>query len=298
MDNLDLNIENYELQDILNLFSISNDFTKYELKQCKKQVLMTHPDKSKLSKDYFLFFSSAYKILYQIFLFKQHNDIDDTIEYDTIIDQFIKDNTNKNKNIITFAKSKEFNTEFNKLFEKNNVKNDHDNKGYGDFLSSEIEDDLIQKLYSGVISPNDRLVHLEDIRKKNNALIVHQGVQNANDFNHHTNIDDSAPSLYSSELFSSLPYEDLKKAHTETLISVTSEDARKEQFSNINDIKQHRDSDLVKPLSIQQANRFLAEKSNLESSESTNRAYRLVRQNEIVLNMQKNVDSHFNRITY
>ena len=50
--NIDLNIDNYELDDILNLFKIDYDFNHDDLKRVKKYVLQTHPDKSKLSKEY------------------------------------------------------------------------------------------------------------------------------------------------------------------------------------------------------------------------------------------------------
>ena len=118
-----------------------------------------------------------------------------------------------------------------------------------------------------------------------------------NEYNNYTNISNDAPSHYSSELFSSLPYEDLKKAHTETLIPVTSEDARKEKFSNINDIQQHRASIDTRPLSLQQANRFLAEKATIDNQDTTNRAYRLARQNEMAIQMQNNFSAHFNRLS-
>ncbi len=54
--NIDLNIDNYELDDILNLFKIDYNFTHEDLKNVKKYVLKTHPDKSKLPKEYFFFF--------------------------------------------------------------------------------------------------------------------------------------------------------------------------------------------------------------------------------------------------
>ena len=56
MDDLDLNIENYNLRDLLNLFKVDHDFDKDNLKKAKRMVLMMHPDKSKLDKKYFLFF--------------------------------------------------------------------------------------------------------------------------------------------------------------------------------------------------------------------------------------------------
>jgi len=298
MDELDLDINNYELNDILNLFSITSNFTEEDLKKCKKQVLMTHPDKSRLSKEYFLFFSKAYKILYEIHTFKENSNRDTSIEYNDVVKHVSKKNdSEKNKSINNFIKSDNFNKEFNKLFEKNNVKSEHDRTGYGDFLKSDIEDNIINELYNGEVPQTERLQKLERLRERSRALIVKTDVQTTTAFASHTNICNSAPQQYSSEIFSSLPYEDLKKAHTETLIPVTSEDARKEQFSSIGDIQQHRHNTLGTPLSLQQANRFLAEKANIESRDATNRAYRLARQSEIASQIQKNFDSHFNRIT-
>ena len=54
--NIDLNIENYSLNEILQLFQLDYNFGENELKQAKRIVLKTHPDKSKLPKEYFLFY--------------------------------------------------------------------------------------------------------------------------------------------------------------------------------------------------------------------------------------------------
>ena len=67
MDSLDLDLDNYELPDLLNLFKLDYNFKTEDLKQAKRMVLMTHPDKSQLPKEYFLFFSKAYKIIYSIY---------------------------------------------------------------------------------------------------------------------------------------------------------------------------------------------------------------------------------------
>jgi len=45
--NLDVNM--YSLKEILELFHLDYDISVEDLKQAKKQVLSTHPDKSKLS---------------------------------------------------------------------------------------------------------------------------------------------------------------------------------------------------------------------------------------------------------
>ena len=68
---LDLDISNYELKDIYNLFNIKNNsLTTEAMKDAKHIVLKMHPDKSKLDSKYFLFFSAAYKKLYSIYEFQ------------------------------------------------------------------------------------------------------------------------------------------------------------------------------------------------------------------------------------
>ena len=71
MENLDLDIDNYDYEDILNLFKLNINFQEYDLKNAKKQLLNMHPDKSGLDKKYFLFFSAAYKMLYRIYQFRE-----------------------------------------------------------------------------------------------------------------------------------------------------------------------------------------------------------------------------------
>ena len=69
MEALDLDIENYDLEDILNLFKLTYHFDEGELKGAYRIVLKTHPDKSGLEKDVFLFFKQAYSVLKKIYYF-------------------------------------------------------------------------------------------------------------------------------------------------------------------------------------------------------------------------------------
>lgn len=61
MEDIDLEIRNYELTDILNLFKIPLLFNEKHLKQAKITVLQMHPDKSHLPKEYFLFLQRRIK---------------------------------------------------------------------------------------------------------------------------------------------------------------------------------------------------------------------------------------------
>ena len=73
MEFLDLDINNYNLRDILKLFKIPEDFDENDLKIAKQIVLKMHPDKSRLDSKYFLFYSQAYKVLYSIHIFKNNS---------------------------------------------------------------------------------------------------------------------------------------------------------------------------------------------------------------------------------
>lgn len=69
--NLDLDIRNYNLEDITNLFKIPIVFTESDLRAAKLMVLHTHPDKSKLPKEYFLFLRALIKYCIKYSRFEQ-----------------------------------------------------------------------------------------------------------------------------------------------------------------------------------------------------------------------------------
>ena len=61
MDNLDLNLNHYSIDDILNLYNLDYNFNKNDLKTIKKKVISLHPDKSGLNQKYFIFFKKHMK---------------------------------------------------------------------------------------------------------------------------------------------------------------------------------------------------------------------------------------------
>ena len=64
--NLELSM--YSLKDLLQLFKIETyNPTHDEMIAAKKQVLMTHPDKSKLPSEYFLFYKKAFDIVVKFY---------------------------------------------------------------------------------------------------------------------------------------------------------------------------------------------------------------------------------------
>jgi hypothetical protein len=92
-------------------------------------VMQTHPDKSKLPKDYFLFFSSAFKIVHGIHQFRGKSKCPKGTAY--ILDEKDK---GKEKIFNELTKNKNFNKIFNELFEKNKIAQEDVDTGYGEWL--------------------------------------------------------------------------------------------------------------------------------------------------------------------
>ena len=80
LKDIDLDITNYNYEDLLRLFTMPYDFDENDLKRAKKVVLKMHPDKSHLSPEYFLFFSKAYKTIYSIYEFKNKTQKSEKLE--------------------------------------------------------------------------------------------------------------------------------------------------------------------------------------------------------------------------
>jgi len=91
-----------------------------------------------------------------------------------------------------------------------------------------------------------------------------------------------APEEYSSDLFSGLAYQDLRRAHVETVIPVTDEDYKNvKKFATVNEYLSFRNKQDVAPLSEAQAMDYLNKKNSLEDTQASKRAYDLAKQTEL-----------------
>jgi len=289
MDNIDLDIDNYELDDILNLFQLPTDFGLEELKMAKRIVRKTHPDKSKLKPEVFIFFLKAYKVVYYLYEFRNRGDQAE-FNYKEIIEQ-----TKNPENEVTINKLKnhnDFNKVFNKLFESNKMKNKFNETGYGEWFKS--EEDMCNKKVSSQREMNDYILQQKE---KSRALVKHQNIETIGTTSGY-DLTCDRPDTYSSDIFSKLNYEDLKKAHQETLIPITERDFNeREKYKSVTHLQQSRTSQDTTPLSLSQAKQFLADKKQTGDSINTSRAFKLARQAEQANNIQKNIMQQFNQLT-
>jgi hypothetical protein len=282
---MDLDITNYDYEDILKLFNVSNQFNEEDLKNAKKQVLSSHPDKSGLDKSYFLFFSSAYKILFNIYNFRtKHSSLTNFNNYNENYNTE-KDEINASliHKITNNKSSAEFNSWFNEQFESFKITNDYDNNGYGDWLTKN------EPATEDVVKCKDLNSMNKLIEEKKQILRTHNLVKKRDicEFNNtnYCDLTNSKPEDYSSGLFSKFQYEDLKKAHEESLIPVTNEDIIS-NYSSLEDIRNKRASQVIGPMKQDEATNYLNKSKEDENNISTARAYSLFKQDE--LNKQKN----------
>lgn len=268
MENVELDIEKYDLVDLLNLFKLDYDFDKEDLKQAKKIALMTHPDKSGLDKKYFLFFSSAYKAIYEIYQFR-HKIKSQSTEY-----KALKDDSPEHKNFLKYIEDKKnFNKWFNKMFEETVVKDEYSNAGYGDWLISNDDVDNSSTTMENMANT------FEKKKRELRAIIPHNDFGEINNSNL-CELTNSRPESYSSDMFSKLQFEDLKKAHTETVVPVSIDDYNnKRKYKNVNELQQERTIQIRGSLpSHQEHEEQLKDQQRIQSKNDTERAYKLIKQ--------------------
>lgn len=274
--NIDLNIENYSLNEILQLFQLDYNFGEQELKQAKKIVLKTHPDKCKLPKEYFLFYSKAYKMLYRIFEFrdkvKQSND---NPSYDSNIDKTSQESYHKMIN--SMNSKQEFHVWFNALFEKYYI--NEDDNGYGNWLKS--DEDIINSKISNQNEMHNHIHKIKSQKREEYAMQKHSGIQEQtlNLSCGSSNLDKSNDHYYSTST-QQLNGNDLKEAFQMSVIPVTDEDYQnRKHFQNVQQIQHYRKQN-INPMNEAQAKQYFIEKSQTETNQANNIAYKLMKQAE------------------
>jgi hypothetical protein len=364
------------LPDILSLFNLPTLFNEDDLKRAKLAVLKTHPDKSQLPKEYFLFFTKAYRIVHQIYTIRHpatdehytqraertprssavpslrcvgkdtlsapYTPIDaataaasaakSIVDYNRLMraeghradadDEYSQGTHERMKRRLDemmtgtgtgaasgAAKVSEFNKWFNEKFEQYRLKDDEAETGYeawfrGNDADDAAGDDAIGGDDSG--SWADKVARLnqrkQELRNKY-ALVERQELEYAGGgggAGSGYDLTRERPQEYSSGIFGNLRYEDLRKAHTETVVPVTEEDYYKtRRFNSINELQTFRDQsrrDLYKQTSKQEQERIYAQTKMRQEEEDTRRAFILAKQDEISRDIHKKLYSDIFRL--
>jgi len=269
MDNHDLNLENYDLDDLLELFGLNYHFDEKGLKKARFMCYKTHPDKSKLPKEYFHFYLKAYKMIDKVYYYRQKRK--------SMTTEYITDEVEADKKTLEMIQTnkKDFNKWFNDAFNKVKIKDNIQDTGYEDWFRS--KDDTIKRDNVG-LADFDKAFYNEKINCK--ALIKRTGIVEMGGSSGYDLVRDK-PQEYSSTIFSKLSYEDLKKAHTETVIPITKDDFdRVPKFADLNSYKKHRDTTKTEPMSVEEARQYMAMKAEKDGKDNVKRAFKILKQDE------------------
>jgi len=249
----------YKFQEILQLFELtSGNITEEDMKRCKHTVLMTHPDKSRLPPEYFLFYKKAFDIISEFYKSQSKTSqsvIFENAQYTTLNPNNWDKNTHRKigENIQKMDKD-EFNQKFNHLFDQNMDKKPDPEKNNW-FKSTESQYEI----------PPDKNINraFEHMKGQNSGLVAYRGVQNMNsstrvaagnlydDDDDENGADANGSTQYiSSDPFSKLKYDDLRKVHKDqSVLSVGERDyAKMRKYSNIEQLQQERNTGDMNPL--------------------------------------------------
>jgi hypothetical protein len=252
----------YKLNEILDLFGLSYDISMDDLKRAKKVVLMTHPDKSRLRPEYFLFYKKAFDIVVQFYenQTKQNRQVPkEEMKYQTMNPNgYDKNSSNKIKNTINEMPTNEFQKRFNELFEENMSSKLDVSKN--DWFT---KDDNIYKVPENVNSKNIGQVFQRFKDENTNvALAKYRGVENINTQSGSGYYDEEDNDRYvACDVFSKLKFDDLRKVHKDqTIFAVSENDYQKvPQFSSVDHYVRERNNQSMTPLEKEQAELMLSE---------------------------------------
>ena len=274
-----LNIQSYSLPELLSLFDIqaAHQISQEDIKRAKKKVLMLHPDKSRLTPEYFLFYKKAFDAVVQIYNSqnRQNQVIDEnTIKYRPQNNEDHNKSTAQqiNKNISQMS-SGDFNNKFNNLFESNQMSNKPDPRRNEWFTSENAAINIPEK--SSISSKN--MGQAFDQIKQNNSssgLIRYRGVQDMYSGNSGSGLyddlgdneqDAESATYITSDPFSKLKYDDLRKVHKdETVFAVSESDFDKmPKYQSVDHFNRERGKQSLDPLSKDQAQQMLSEQERL-----------------------------------
>jgi hypothetical protein len=255
----------YKFNEILELFNLSYNFGIEDLKRAKMIVLKTHPDKSGLPSDYFLFYKKAFDILIDYFKSREKTEVV-VPQTNPIYNSCLGTDTNTSvekqvSSTIQKMEKDEFSRKFNQLFEKNmQKKNNEKNK----WFSNETPEYDIPKTNSvyGIG------MAMETIKQSSNAMSLYRGVEDLV-------IKSTGSSLYdeeeedgyvTSDPFSKLKFDDLRKVHKDqTVFAVSERDYQScKTYTSHDELRQARGSQVLTPMEKREAERILREKEQVQ----------------------------------
>lgn len=291
-----LTIESYTLDELLGLFDIkSYDISTEDLKRAKKRVLMLHPDKSRLGPEYFLFYKKAFDIVVQFYenRNKQSQQItEDTVKYKPIHSQNKGTSEQVIKTIDKMSKT-DFHNKFNELFETNDMAKRPDPKRNEWFQNQGADYDAP----TGVSAKNMG-DFFDTVKQKSAALTQYRGVETlvSGSCGAGNLYDDVESDVYvTSDPFSKLKFDDLRKVHKDQTVFAVSESdfGKMPKYSSVDHYNRERSKHNYDPMAKVEAQRILEEKEKMTRDLMMKKEYQALQQARVYEEKNKSILSTF-----
>jgi hypothetical protein len=287
-----LDIQSYSFYEILDLFQLEADnVTMEHLKRAKKKVLMMHPDKSNLPKEYFLFYKKAFDVVVRMYenVQKVSQRVEETgyFPHETETDDVVSKQFQKTIGKIS---QKTFQHNFNELFDKH-MKKPPTNPQKNDWFTRTDALYSEQAASSGEMgSVLERIKEQQQSLTKYTGVVSMQYVSQGNSFYDDDDDDhnEDANNYKCSDPFSKLKYDDLRKVHKDqTVFSVRDSDLRNvPQYKTVDEYEQARDVRSLTPMERSKAQQMLQEQDAFLQEKILQKQY----QSELVT--MRNVDAN------
>jgi hypothetical protein len=260
-----LNIQTYNLQEILGLFDLTYQINVEDLKRAKKKVLMTHPDKSGLASEYFLFYKKAFDIILGFYEQQQKESQEvavEEIKYKPInAGGLNKAAVNKVSSVVSEMEAAAFQSKFNQLFE------DNMSRKVDETRNEWFKQDRPSVTVDGNVNKQNMNEMFEQVKtnQSKNVLTQYRGVQElggSSGSRLYDDIDDPSDEYVTCDPFSKLKFDDLRKVHKDqTVFAVGEQDfAKVKQYGSVDQFMTERGKQSVDPLTKIESERLLKEK--------------------------------------
>lgn len=290
--NHNLDITMYSFKEVLALFDLNDNFDTNDLKRAKHKVLMTHPDKSKLPAEYFLFYKKAFEIVYHFYEenVKQTQHVpNEEIQYSPMNES--SQMRNQMSNVLQNMKTREFQDKFNTMFEKNMVKPVDDTRN--DWFRTE------KAQYEESAMKGNMSRTLDTLREQNTGLIRYNDVQTLRGGGTSLYEENDDDSYIQSDPFSKLKFDDLRKVHKdETIFSVSEKDyAKVKTYQSTEQLMRARGAQPLNPMEKSEAEKIMETRQKEQAALIRQKQYQSTIESMKNEEKSKSVLANFLRLT-
>ncbi len=279
--NLDINA--YSFDEVLDIFNLSYQISETDMKGAKKKVLMMHPDKSRLPPEYFLFYKKALDIVFNYY--NNQNRMNAKATPDKLVYNSQTETYNENAHTkIAGIKSEDFNKMFNEVYEKNVGKKQSTKNEW-------FKDETVDYTIKDTVSKANMGEAFDSVRRRaaDNSIVRYSGYQNivhnssgSNNY-YEEDEEDTSVGYISSDLFSKLKFDDIRKVHRDqTVLAVSERDfSNVKTYGSVDEYNRARGGQTIDPISKAEANAIL------QKQEEEYKKRMAQKQHKDMLNMQK-----------